>query len=159
VEKIPEFSHLDATGGARMVDVSEKPETKRVAVASGSVLMAAKTVALVQQKAMPKGDVFTVARVAGILAAKRCGDLIPLCHPLPLTDLQLDLVLVESGVEITATASCVGRTGVEMEALTAVSIAALTIYDMCKAVDKLMVIDSIRLVKKTGGKSGDWHAK
>jgi cyclic pyranopterin monophosphate synthase len=159
VEEIPEFSHLDATGGARMVDVSEKPETKRVAVASGSVLMAAQTVALVRQKALPKGDVFTVARVAGILAAKRCGDLIPLCHPLPLTDLQLDLVLVESGVEITATACCVGRTGVEMEALTAVSIAALTIYDMCKAVDKSMIIDRVRLIKKTGGQSGDWHAE
>jgi cyclic pyranopterin phosphate synthase len=154
------LSHLDAAGGARMVDVSEKPETKRTATARGHVRMAPETCRLVAQQALPKGDVFTVARVAAVLAAKRTGDLIPLCHPLPLTDVQVDLVLNEDGVTITATASCVGRTGVEMEALTAVTVAALTVYDMCKSADKRMVIEEVHLVRKTGGRSGEfrWEA-
>lgn len=151
-----ELSHLDAEGGARMVDVSGKPETLRSATAVGRVCMSAETRRLVAEKALPKGDVFTVARVAGVLAAKRTGELIPLCHPLPLTDIQVDLSLNNEGIAITATASCVGRTGVEMEALTAVSVAALTIYDMCKSADKRLRIEEVRLARKTGGKSGDF---
>ena len=151
------FSHLDAGGGARMVDVSAKAPTHRTATASGAVVMNEATRALVRTQALPKGDVFTVARVAGILAAKRTGELIPLCHPLPLTDIQIDLALTDDGVVIRATASCVGPTGVEMEALTAASVAALTIYDMCKSVDKRITIGPIRLESKTGGKSGDFH--
>jgi cyclic pyranopterin phosphate synthase len=150
------LSHLDETGAARMVDVSDKPETKRTATAAGHVAMGEETRRLVAEKALPKGDVFTVARVAGILAAKRTGEMIPLCHPLPLTDIQVELALDGAGVAITATASCFGRTGVEMEALTAVTAAALTVYDMCKAADKRMVIGGVRLVSKTGGRSGDF---
>jgi cyclic pyranopterin phosphate synthase len=153
------FSHLDTSGGARMVDVSDKPETKRTATAAGRVRMNAETRRLIAEKALPKGDVFTVARVAGVLAAKRTGELIPLCHPLPLTDLQIDLTLDDTGVTITATATCVGKTGVEMEALTAVTVAALTFYDMCKSVDKRMVIEDVHLVSKTGGRSGDFHVE
>lgn len=141
-----------------MVDVSEKSETRRTATATGRVRMSAATRRLIAEKALPKGDVFTVARVAGILAAKRCGELIPMCHPLGLTDIQVDLTLDDDGVAIEATASCVGRTGVEMEALTAVTVAALTVYDMCKSAEKAMVIDAVRLLRKTGGKSGDFHA-
>ncbi|MGC4044098.1 MAG: cyclic pyranopterin monophosphate synthase MoaC [Armatimonas sp.] len=148
-----DLSHVDASGAARMVDVSEKPETHRLARAHGRVRMAEATRDLLARKALPKGDVLTVAKVAGILAAKKCGELIPMCHPLPLTDVQVELALSEQGVEITASASCVGRTGVEMEALTAVSIAALTVYDMCKSADKDMVIDGIQLIEKRGGKS------
>ena len=151
------LSHLDASGGARMVDVSEKPETRRVATATGMVRMTPETRDLIASQAVPKGDVFTVARVAAILAAKRTGVLIPLCHPLPLTDIQVDLALTDEGVRISATASCVGRTGVEMEALTAVSVAALTIYDMCKSADKRMRIEGIHLESKTGGKSGEFR--
>jgi cyclic pyranopterin phosphate synthase len=151
-----ELTHLDAEGGARMVDVSAKAETHRTATATGRVRMAEATRRLVADKALPKGDVFTVARVAGVLAAKRTGELIPLCHPLPLTDVQVDLTLDDAGVTITATASCIGRTGVEMEALTAVSAAALTVYDMCKSADKRLVIEGVRLARKTGGKSGDF---
>lgn len=128
-----------------------------MATATGHIKMALETRQLVAEKALPKGDVFTVARIAGILAAKRTGELIPLCHPLPLSDIQVELELDNAGVRITATASCVGRTGVEMEALTAVTAAALTVYDMCKSVDKRMVIEDIHLVSKTGGKSGDFH--
>jgi len=152
-----EFSHLDSRGEARMVDVSDKSETRRTAQAMGFVRVSPDTCRLIAEKALPKGDVFTVARIAGILAAKRTGDMIPLCHPLPLTDIQVDLQLESEGVRITATASCIGRTGVEMEALTAVSVAALTIYDMAKSADKRMVIEGIHLVSKTGGKSGDFH--
>lgn len=152
-----EFSHLDAAGGARMVDVSGKAETERTATATGRVRMNAETRQLLAEKALPKGDVLTVARVAGVLAAKKTGELIPLCHPLPLTDIQVDLIPDSDGLTITATARCVGRTGVEMEALTAVTVAALTVYDMCKSVDKRMVIEGIHLVSKTGGKSGDFH--
>ncbi|MBB6051881.1 cyclic pyranopterin phosphate synthase [Armatimonas rosea] len=157
--EIREFSHLDESGTARMVDVSAKAETHRTATAQGQVRLTESVRQLVAEKALPKGDVFTVAKLAGILAAKKCGELIPLCHPLPLTDIQVELRLTESGVAISATASCVGRTGVEMEALTAVSVAALTVYDMCKAVDKGIVIEEVRLVSKTGGKSGAWHAE
>ncbi len=151
------FSHLDATGTARMVDVSEKAETRRTARAAGRVRLADATRALVEARALPKGDVFTVARIAGILAAKRTAETIPLCHPLPLSDVQVDLSLDETGVAIVATAVCVGRTGVEMEALAAVTGAALTIYDMCKAADKNMVIENVRLLEKTGGRSGTYR--
>jgi cyclic pyranopterin monophosphate synthase len=147
------LSHVDEAGNAQMVDVSEKPETKRTAVAGGFIRMSAEVLALIDAQKMPKGDVFTVAKVAGILAAKRCGELIPMCHPIPLTDVQIALTQTEMGIQIEATASCFGRTGVEMEALTAVSVTALTLYDMCKAVDKSMVIEDIKLLKKTGGKS------
>jgi cyclic pyranopterin monophosphate synthase len=147
------LSHVDDQGNAQMVDVSEKPETKRTAVAGGLVQMSKDLLALIASEKMPKGDVFTVAKVAGILGAKRCGELIPMCHPIPLTDIQITLTLTETGVQIEATASCFGRTGVEMEALTAVSITALTLYDMCKAVDKSMIIGEIKLLRKTGGKS------
>ncbi len=140
-----------------MVDVSEKPETHRTATAVGRICMSPATCALVSERALPKGDVFTVARVAAILAAKRTGSLIPLCHPLPLTDVQVDLQLDDKGVRISATASCIGRTGVEMEAITAVTVAALTIYDMCKSVDKRMVIEQVRLQAKSGGRSGDFQ--
>jgi len=144
-----------------MVDVSTKAETLRTATAAGHVAIDAPTRAAIRAQALPKGDVFTVARVAAVLAAKRTGGLIPLCHPLPLTDVQVGLSLDDAGVRIEATASCVGRTGVEMEALTAVTVAALTIYDMCKSADKRMVIGEIHLVSKTGGRSGDfrWDAK
>ena len=144
-----------------MVDVSGKPETARTARAQGRVRMSAATRDLIARQALPKGDVFTVARVAGVLAAKRTAELIPLCHPLPLTDVQVDLVLSDTGVEIAATAACVGRTGVEMEALAAVTVAALTVYDMCKSAEKTLIIEAIRLVEKTGGKSGTfrWDAQ
>jgi cyclic pyranopterin monophosphate synthase len=151
------LSHLDDEGRARMVDVSRKPDTRRVAVARGRVLMKPETLALIRDQAIPKGDVFTVAKVAGVMAAKRASDLIPMCHPLLLMDVQVHLDTVESGVEIEASVTTVGKTGAEMEALTAVSVAALTIYDMCKAVDKEMTLEGITLVRKEGGKS-DWLA-
>jgi cyclic pyranopterin phosphate synthase len=152
------LSHVDAEGTARMVDVTSKPSSVRSARAQGVVRMAPSTVELLRLQALPKGDVLTVARIAAIQAAKRCGDWIPLCHPLPLTDVQVGFRVEEQGVWIEATARCVGPTGVEMEALTAVSAAALTIVDMCKAVDKSMVIDGIRVLEKTGGTRGDWKA-
>ena len=153
-----EFTHLDESGRARMVDVSAKGETVRVATARGRVLMRPETLRLIQTGGVAKGDVLAIAQVAGVMGAKRTSDIIPLCHPLPITgvDLSFRLDPDRSSVEITASARVVGKTGVEMEALTAVSTAALTIYDMCKAVDKDMVIDQIRLVRKTGGKSGDY---
>jgi cyclic pyranopterin phosphate synthase len=152
-----ELTHLDAQGKARMVDISDKADTQREAIAAGEVRMAPETLALIQEGGLPKGDVLAVARVAGIMAAKRTPDLIPLCHPLPLTHLAIEFTLdaERSTVEIRATARCTGPTGVEMEALTAVSVAALAIYDMCKAVDRRMRIGEIRLQRKTGGKSGD----
>jgi cyclic pyranopterin phosphate synthase len=153
----PAFSHLDTSGSARMVDVSEKPETHRTATAVGRVRMAPETCALVADKALPKGDVITVAKVAAVMAAKRTGSLIPLCHPLPLTDVQVELQMNDEGVAISATASCIGRTGVEMEALTAVTVAALTIYDMCKSVDKRLLIEDVHLQSKSGGRSGDFR--
>lgn len=152
-----ELSHLDATGNARMIDVSDKPETKRTARAVGRIRMAPATRRLIAGKALPKGDVFTVARIAGILAAKRTAELIPLCHPLPLTDVEVTLALGDDGVEVDALAACVGRTGVEMEALSAVMAAALTVYDMCKSADKNMVIEGIVLMEKTGGQSGTFR--
>jgi cyclic pyranopterin monophosphate synthase len=151
------LSHLDESGRAHMVDVGGKPDTKRTAVARGEVHMLPETLALIQAGAMKKGDVLTVAELAGIMAAKHTADLIPLCHPLPLTQVEVHLELDQElpGVIITATARTIGKTGVEMEALTAVSVAALTVYDMAKAVEKTMRIQNIRLVEKHGGKSGD----
>ena len=152
-----ELTHLDEEGRARMVDVGGKPATERIAVARGQVSMRPETLRLVVEKALPKGDVLAVARVAGILAAKRVPDLIPLCHPILLTKVDVDFEVDEesSRIEITATAQSRGQTGVEMEALTAVSVAALTIYDMAKAVERTMRIGEISLVRKSGGRSGD----
>lgn len=154
------FTHFDAAGQAHMVDVGGKAETHRVAVACGQIEMRPETLQLVLQGTHKKGDVLGIARVAGIMAAKRTGEWIPLCHPLALTRLAVEFVPDETGnrVECRATAETVGRTGVEMEALTAVSAALLTIYDMCKAVDRGMVIGDIRLLEKVGGKSGHWVA-
>jgi cyclic pyranopterin phosphate synthase len=153
------LSHLDEQGRARMVDVGAKADTERVATARGRVRMQPETLALIQRGGVPKGDVLAVARVAGIMAAKRTGDLIPLCHPLPITAVEVDFTADEGAatLEVEATARIVGKTGVEMEALTAVSVAALTIYDMCKAVDRGMVIEAVRLVHKAGGKSGEFR--
>lgn len=141
-----------------MVDVSAKPVTTREAEAKGRVAMKPETAALIQGGQAAKGDVLAAARIAGIMAAKKTGELIPLCHPLPLDAVNIDLTVTEDAVEITAIARTTGRTGVEMEALTAVSLAALTIYDMVKAVDKTMRIEAVRLTRKTGGKSGDFSA-
>ena len=151
------LTHLDAAGAAHMVDVGGKAVTPRRAVATGHVAMLPEALAAIRDGTAAKGDVLAVARVAGIMAAKRTSDLIPLCHPLPLTRVALDLTLSDAGIAATATTATDGRTGVEMEALTAVSVALLTIYDMAKALDKAMTIGGIRLVEKTGGKS-DWHA-
>ena len=152
-----ELSHVDEQGRARMVDVSAKADTEREAVARGMVLMKPTTLKLVAEGGISKGEVLSVARVAGIMAAKHTPDLVPMCHPLLLTHVEVDLRLDSeiSAIEITATVRTTGKTGVEMEALTAVSGSALTIYDMCKAVDKAMRIEKVRLVRKTGGKSGD----
>jgi cyclic pyranopterin monophosphate synthase len=154
------LTHFDKEGKAAMVDVGAKPESERVAVARGRITMQPQTMALVKAGQMGKGDVLGVARLAGIMAAKRTAELIPLCHPLALTSIAVDLTLNEplSAVDIEAMVKLTGRTGVEMEALTAVSVAALTVYDMCKAVDRGMVISEIRLVQKSGGKSGSYEA-
>jgi cyclic pyranopterin phosphate synthase len=151
------LTHVDASGKARMVDVGDKPVTERTAIAKGEVRMKAETLALIREGAIKKGDVLTVAQVAGIAGGKRTADLIPFCHPLYLNHLSIDFELDDGlpGVKITATAKASGKTGVEMEALTAVSIAALTIYDMAKAAEKTMHIQNIRLVEKHGGQSGD----
>ena len=151
------LTHVDEKGRAHMVDVGGKVDTERVAVARGEITMRPETLRLIVDKGVPKGDVLAVAQVAGIMAAKRVPDLIPLCHPLPLTkvDVAFRIDEVASRIEITATAHCSGKTGVEMEALTAVSVAALTIYDMAKAVERTMRIGDIRLVRKSGGKSGE----
>lgn len=141
-----------------MVDVGAKPATAREAVATGRITMSAEALALVRDASGRKGDVLAVARVAGIMAAKRTADLIPLCHPLPLSRVTLDLLVTDTGVEATATCALTGRTGVEMEAMTAASVALLTVYDMVKAADKSMIIEGVRLLSKTGGKSGDWTA-
>jgi cyclic pyranopterin phosphate synthase len=153
----PKLTHLDSAGRARMVDVGAKPDSERLAVAKGEVHMQKETLDLIRAGTLKKGDVLTVAQIAGIAAAKRTSDLIPLCHPLPLTHVDVELVLDEAlpGVVITATARTFGKTGVEMEALTAVSVAALTVYDMTKAAEKTMRIQNIRLVEKHGGRSGD----
>ena len=152
-----ELTHIDSKGVARMVDVGDKQDTARTAIARGEVHMKPETLTLIRAGAMKKGDVLTVAQIAGIQAAKRTWELIPLCHPLPLTKVDVDLELDDTlpGIIITATAKVTGKTGVEMEALTAVSVAALTIYDMAKAVEKTMRIQNIRLVEKHGGRSGD----
>jgi cyclic pyranopterin phosphate synthase len=153
-----DLTHFDEHGASRMVDTSDKPETVRQARASGLVRLAPATLALIRDKALAKGDVLEVARLAGILAAKRTGDLIPLCHPLPLTGVTLDFAFEgDSLLRIEATAKVVGRTGVEMEALAAVSVAALTVYDMCKSVDRGMTIERIRLEEKSGGRSGTFR--
>jgi len=153
-----DLSHLDAQGKARMVNVGSKAATQRVAIASGHIRMSPEALAAIRDGAVPKGDVLAAARIAGIMAAKRTAELIPLCHPLGLDAVAIDFSLDESGVRATATASLTAKTGVEMEALTAVSVALLTIYDMAKAVDKAMVIGDVHLIEKRGGKSGDWKA-
>jgi cyclic pyranopterin phosphate synthase len=147
------LTHFDAAGRAVMVDVSAKPETERTATARGRVRMRAETLAVIAAGTAAKGDVLGTARLAGIMAAKRTSDLIPLCHPLPITAVSVDFVLGEDSVDIACTVRTTGRTGVEMEALTAVTVAALTIYDMVKAIDRAMVIGEVRLVHKHGGKS------
>lgn len=155
-----DLTHFDSNGNAIMVDVSDKAETERVAIAKGSVIMAPETLARILERGFKKGDVLGVAQLAGIMGAKRTPDLIPLCHPLALTKVSVELVCdpARNAVDITATCKVKGQTGVEMEALTAVSVAALTVYDMCKAVDKAMHITDIRLVHKAGGKSGIFQA-
>lgn len=155
----PRLSHLDARGRAQMVDISAKDETLREAVARGFVALRPSTLRLIRDRALPKGDVYAAARLAGILAAKRVHELVPLCHPLLITSAEIALWATTrpSGVEIESRVKTTGRTGAEMEALAAVSVAALTIYDMCKAVDKEMVVGNVRLMFKTGGRSGTYH--
>jgi len=152
------LTHLDSHGAARMVDVGGKPETARSATATGRIRMLAAALDAVREGSGPKGDVLAAARIAGIMAAKKTGELIPLCHPLSLNAVTVDFVFEADAVRATATASLTGRTGVEMEAMTAISIALLTIYDMTKALDKGMTIEGVRLLEKTGGKSGAWRA-
>lgn len=153
-----DLSHLDAEGRARMVDVGAKTESARTARAEGSITMSPETLAAVERSTISKGDVVAAARIAGIMAAKKTAELIPLCHPLPLTDVGVDIDVDRAlpGLRVTAWASTRGRTGVEMEALTAVTVALLTVYDMAKAMDKGMEISGVRLLEKLGGKSGDW---
>lgn len=152
------LTHLDDSGAAHMVDVGAKSATVRRAVASGRITMSQACLAAIREGNAPKGDVLSAARIAGIMAAKRTGELIPLCHPLGLEAVTIEFVFEDTAIRATATASLTGKTGVEMEAMTAASIALLTIYDMAKAIDKGMVISDIRLIAKTGGKSGDWAA-
>jgi len=153
-----DLTHLDASGAAHMVDVGGKADTLREAIASGRINMSAHAARAIREGSAKKGDVLAVARIAGIMAAKRTSDLIPLCHPLRLTRVALELMPDDSGVTITATCATHGKTGVEMESMTAVSVALLTIYDMAKAIDRGMTIGAIRLIEKHGGKSGDWIA-
>ena len=155
---MPELTHVGPTGDARMVEVGEKAVTRREAVAEGFVRMSAEALTAVVERRAKKGDVLGVAQIAGIQAAKRAGELIPLCHPLALDGVDVRLEVMASGVRIEASVRNTGRTGVEMEALTAVSVAALTVYDMLKAVDKAMRIEGVRLLRKSGGRSGDWVA-
>lgn len=152
------LTHLDDQGAARMVDVGDKNPSARSAVASGRIAMSAEALAAIRDGDAPKGDVLAAARIAGIMAAKKTGELIPLCHPLGLEAIGIDFAIEEDGIRATATASLTGKTGVEMEAMVAVSAALLTIYDMAKSIDKAMVIGEIRLLEKRGGKSGDWKA-
>lgn len=154
-----ELTHLDAQGKARMVDIGGKAPTRRVAVAGGWIRMTAAALDAIRDGAVPKGDVLAAARIAGIMAAKKTAELIPLCHPLALDAVTVDFAIADGAVEVTASASLDGKTGVEMEALTAASIALLTIYDMAKAIDKGMVIEAVRLLEKRGGKSGEWKAQ
>lgn len=155
------LSHLDSAGHAHMVDVAGKADTVRLAVAGGKVVMRAETLALIVDGRLPKGDVIATARIAGIMAAKKTSELIPLCHPLPITKVTVDIEADTAlpGLVVTATVGCTGKTGVEMEALTAVSVACLTVYDMVKAVEKGVRIDAIHLLEKQGGKSGHWIAE
>jgi len=152
------LTHLDDTGAAHMVDVSSKPATARSATAEGRIRMSAGALAAIRSGAAAKGDVIAVARVAGIMAAKRTAELIPLCHPLPLASVSIDIAVEDDAVRVSCTATTTHQTGVEMEAMTAVATALLTIYDMVKAVDRGMVIEGVRLIAKRGGRSGDWTA-
>ena len=153
-----QLSHLNANGEAHMVDVSAKADTARTAIAQSQVLLTPAIVAAITDNNLPKGDLFATVRIAGIQAAKKCSDLIPLCHPLPLSKITVDIELQGDSLVITALCKTTGKTGVEMEALTAASVAALTVYDMCKGLDKGMVIRQTKLLEKTGGKSGDWSS-
>jgi len=153
---VPELSHTDAAGAARMVDVTGKDVTARTAVATGTFRTTPEVLALISSAGLPKGDALATARIAGIMAAKRTPDLVPLCHPLPITGVSVDLALGERTVTVTATVRTTGRTGAEMEALTAVAVAGLTLHDMVKAVDPGAVLDGVRVLSKTGGKSGQW---
>ena len=153
------LTHLDALGNARMVDVGGKAESARIAVASGRITMSDEALAAIRAGDAPKGDVIAAARIAGIMAAKKTAELIPLCHPLSLDSVTVEFAFEADGIRVTATVSLTGKTGVEMEALTAVSVALLTIYDMAKALDNGMVIGGLRLIEKRGGKSGLWQAK
>lgn len=153
------LTHIDENGSAHMVDVGGKDDSKRVAAASGRISMTSEALTAILEGNVKKGDVLATARIAGIMAAKKTSDLIPLCHPLPLSSVSIEFEPEPDGIAVTATAACTGKTGVEMEALTATSAALLTIYDMAKAIDKGMVISDIRLLSKSGGKSGDWNAK
>ncbi|SKB45265.1 cyclic pyranopterin monophosphate synthase MoaC [Sphingopyxis flava] len=152
-------THLDETGAAHMVDVGAKPATERRAVAGGRIRMAEAALAAIRTGNMPKGDVLSTARIAGIMAAKRTADLIPLCHPLALTRVTVEFAWDAGGISVRASAATTGPTGVEMEALTAASVALLTLYDMAKALDRAMVLEDIRLLEKSGGRSGDWRAE
>jgi cyclic pyranopterin monophosphate synthase len=153
------LTHLDEAGAAHMVDVSAKDVTRREATAAGHIAMSADALAAIRAGTLKKGDALAVARIAGIMAAKRTSDLIPLCHPLPLASVTVDLTLADDGVACEATVVTTGRTGIEMEALTAVSVALLTLYDMAKAIDRGMTIGPIRLLAKSGGRSGEWRAE
>ena len=153
------LTHLDEDGAAHMVDVSEKQVTRRSATAEGRILMTSDALVAITQGDLPKGDAIAAARIAGIMAAKKTGELIPLCHPLGLEAVKIEFHPEDDAIRVVATASLNGKTGVEMEALTAASVALLTLYDMGKALDKAMRIDGIRLIAKTGGKSGDWYAR
>lgn len=152
------LTHLDPAGNARMVDIGGKAETQRVAIASGRIRMSDEALAAIRSGDVPKGDVLSAARIAGIMAAKKTAELIPLCHPLALDAVTLEFIVEQNAVQATASASLSGKTGVEMEAMTATCVALLTIYDMAKAIDKGMVIEEVRLVEKRGGKSGTWRA-
>lgn len=152
------LTHLDEAGAARMVDVSGKAATQRTAIAQGRIRMSAEAARAIRDSAVAKGDVLATARLAGIMAAKRTAELIPLCHPLPLSSVEVDLAVDDGGVTATATVRTTYVTGVEMEAMTAASVALLTVYDMVKSIDKAMVVEAVRLLAKTGGKSGDWTA-
>ncbi|HJS09823.1 cyclic pyranopterin monophosphate synthase MoaC [Sphingopyxis sp.] len=152
-------THLDESGAASMVDVGAKPATQRRAVAGGRITMSRSALEAIRSGNAPKGDILSTARIAGIMAAKRTADLIPLCHPLALTKVGVDFAWEDSGISVTATAQTTGQTGVEMEALTAASVALLTLYDMAKALDRAMIVGDIRLLEKSGGRSGDWRAE
>lgn len=152
------LTHLDDSGAAKMVDIAAKADSVREAVAGGQISMSAEALAAIREGAVKKGDVLATARIAGIMAAKKTSELIPLCHPLPLSSVAIEFEFLDDGISAAATARCTGKTGVEMEALTATSVALLTIYDMAKAIDKGMVIGGVRLLEKSGGKSGDWRA-